>query len=225
MFALLSALGLSGIGLALIFMPGLRAVVFAFLGKLPWQVWAAIAAVALLVGGYVLHGRAVKQAYDIAYAEGKETEKRRWEQAFQTMKLASETWKSNYEGAAKARNDERSARHAEDNRRIAAGADDLRLRGPGRAAAPRCGSITGAGLSAAPSGPEGAPGGGDAPLPELPEPEGLATVPWGRIVEFGESHDRWRSEALTWRSWYLEQQELLKLRKTELPKPDFGHVP
>lgn len=223
MVALLSALGLSGFGLALIFMPGLRAVVFAFLGKLPWQIWVALAAVALLVGGYVWHGRAVKQAYDIAYAEGKETEKRRWEQAFQTMRLASETWKSNYEGAAKALTDERSAQHAEDLRRIAAGADDLRLRGPGRAAAPRCGSIAGARSATATGGSEGTAGGGDAPLPELPEPEGLAIVPWGRLVEFGESHDAWRSEALTWRSWYLGQQELLKLRKTELPKPEFGN--
>jgi hypothetical protein len=223
MIALLSALGLSGVGLALIFMPGLRAVVFAVLGKLPWQVWAGAAALALLVGGCVWHGSAVNAARTAALAEGKEAEKRRWEQAFQTMKLASETWKSNYEAVSQDLANERSARHAEDLRRIAAGADDLRLRGPGRAAAPRCGSIADSGLGTATGGPERPQGGGDDPVAPLPDPEGLAIVPWGRLVEYAEDHDRWRAEALTWRSWYLEQKELLRLRKTKLPQPAFGN--
>lgn len=227
LFTILSSLGLTGLGLALWLVPGLRD----FLRGLPWQVWAAIAALALIAGGLWWHGRAVAAAHDAAFAAGRAHEAARWQGAFATMQQASNQWKTNYETAAAALSTERRLRHAEDLGRIAAAADDLRLRGPGKAAAPACRPIADPGAGTAAGGPVIGAAEPDAPRPGMPAPDGpdqFALVPWGWLVQRAEEHDRLLSEALAWRAHDAEQRALLLDRRAELKrqieeaKPAFG---
>lgn len=84
-------------------------------------------------------------------------------------------------------------KHDEETRRIAAGANDLRVSGPGRARA-TCPS--------APASGHPAPGGtGNAPGPEMPSGDS-ATVPWQWLVSRAESADLNRSEVIAWREWH-----------------------
>jgi len=83
-------------------------------------------------------------------------------------------------------------RHDEEARRIAAGADALRVSGPGRAAA--CPPAT-------PGGHQPPGGAGNAPGPEMP-PGDRAAVPWQWLVARAESADLNRSEVLAWREWH-----------------------
>ncbi len=87
-------------------------------------------------------------------------------------------------------------KNREENARIAADADDLRLRGPGAA---RCAGVTR--LPAAAGGSQSAGRNGDATGPQMP-PADSAAVPWGWLVDRGEEHDLNRAEVLAWRDWY-----------------------
>lgn len=90
-------------------------------------------------------------------------------------------------------------RHDEENRRIAAAADRLRLRGPGKAACPDP-----SGLPAG-TGRHGAAGrSADAAVDRVPDtarPE-LIAMPFAGTVAFGGQHDGFRTEALSWREWH-----------------------
>jgi hypothetical protein len=57
----------------------------------------------------------------------------------------------------------------------------------------------------------------------MPAEDGFAIVPWGWLVTRAQEHDELISEAITWRAWKKEQDELLLQRKRELPDPAFGH--
>jgi hypothetical protein len=88
--------------------------------------------------------------------------------------------------------DEIRKRTDEENRRIAADADGLRLSGPGRARA--C-------APAAPGGRQPASGKPDAAGPEMPSDDSAA-VPWNWLVQRAETNDLNRAEVLAWRDWY-----------------------
>ena len=84
-------------------------------------------------------------------------------------------------------------KHDEEVRRIASGADGLRVSGPGRASA-SCPPATPGGL-----GPSS--GTGNVAGPQVPPGDG-ATVPWGWLVNRAEQADLNRAEVLAWREWH-----------------------
>lgn len=92
-------------------------------------------------------------------------------------------------------------RNREENSRITAAADDLRLRGPGKARA-NC-----PGVPSGPSRRQPADGQANAAGPGVPSGE-FATVPWGWLIERAEKCDLNRAESLAWREWYAKQSEL-----------------
>ena len=188
----------------------------AFLQLIPRWAWIALAVVAVLLAGYWLHGRAVRNAYQTAYAAGRADEKKDWQAAFAKMQEAAAAWRANYEDAATRISTEEGARHDAEIRSNAIRADDLRVHGPGAAACTGPGDR--AGLSTAPGGPDAASGTGDASVAGVPEHPSLAAVPWGRLVDYAESCDANRSEVTAWRAWYPRQVQLLKDYKAKLEK-------
>lgn len=188
----------------------------------PWQVWLAILAAILLVVGYLMHQHAVHSAYRQAYAAGQADERKAWQDSLAKAHNEAVGWKSKYDAASAALNSKIGENHALETRLIAARADDLLVHGPGQAAA----------TCARPGdhpGPAGGAGGHDAtggksndPLAPMPPEQPLAVVPWDDLVRFGRQADDNRNEALTWRTWYEKNAELLRKAKLELPPPDFG---
>lgn len=84
----------------------------------------------------------------------------------------------------------------EENRRIAAAGNDLRVLGPGAAACPRHAS-----LPASPGGHGKAPAVAGAAGPLLPAPDSAA-VPWSWLVDRAEEHDELLAEVKAWRQWH-----------------------
>lgn len=84
------------------------------------------------------------------------------------------------------------------NSRIAGAADDLRLRGPGKAVCP------GNPVDPSGSGKSQQPGrSGNAAVAPVSDAGGqLAALPFSDTVTFGQSHDAYRAEVMTWRQWY-----------------------
>lgn len=189
-----------------------------FLKRVPWQVWAAIGALLLIAGAVWFHQRAVHRLHDAAYAAGQSDEKAAWQAQLAKAQLAAKDWRAKYDAAAKDLSNKIGERNALEARNIAARADDLRLRGPGQAAA-CAGPGNGAGSSAGASGHDASGGPGDAAVAAMPAGEALAIVPWEPLVQFGEQHDLDRAEVLTWREWYAQQAKLLREAKTKLPTP------
>ncbi len=157
-----------------------------FLKAIPREVWIGLAVLALIAGGVIYHKRAVSNARTEGHAAGVKAEGDR---------IAAKA------AVIKAKADKLAAELRSKNdatiRAIAGDADDLRVRGPGKAG---CGSP-----AAASSGrlvPPARPG--DAPLAPLPYPEWneLIGLPFAPTVAFAEQHDLCRAEALNWRQWY-----------------------
>jgi len=188
--------GLAGIGasVALRMSP-----VGAFLKRIPRGVWIALAVAALLGIGVLMHGRAVRKAHDAAYAQGRADEAARIER--KALRIAAKA--TAIAQAVKDRNNET-------NRRIAGDADDLRVRGPGKAAC-----LNPAAPSAGRHQPPSRPG--DDPTGQVPVGNGLANslpelaaVPWPWLVDRAEQCDLNRAEVLSWRENYQLQLEAWK---------------
>lgn len=163
-------------------------------------------------GAVAWHGgkadAAIKSAVDAALTR-RDAE---WQASFDSMKNTAGIWKGRAKAASGKLADERKARHEEDLRRIGALADDLRLRGPGQAAAGACrrpGSDPA--LRAATGGYIAAAAGPDAPGDRMPAQDGrdqFAIVRWDWLVRRGEEFDALLSEATTWRAHDAEQRAL-----------------
>lgn len=159
----------------------------AFLGRVPRQVWIGIGSALLLAGLIWLHQHKAHQAITAAEKRGEDRAYARVEA--KAIKLAKDAAAI----SAKAR-----SLNNETNRRIAADADHLRVRGPGRAAClnpvtPSSGRYV---------APVGKP---DVAGPDLPTADGealLAAVPWPWLVDRAEQCDLNRAEAETWRAWH-----------------------
>ena len=91
-------------------------------------------------------------------------------------------------------------RHDEQDRRIAATARAIGLRGPGAARCP-------ASVPTRPAGPVKAGAVPDVAGPDLP-PADFAAVPWSWLTTRAEQHDILRTEVLTWREWHRLQSEV-----------------
>ena len=173
-------------------MIGLGAAVSAaggFFGKMPRWAWIALAVAVALLAGFLWHQLAAHKAIDAAEKRGEERAYANVEKQARELERKANALNAKITAEMRKRNDE-------ENRRIAAAADDLRLHGPGAA---RCADP--AFLSAG-AGRHDAPGrGSDAPGPPVPSDE-RAAVPWGWLVGRAEQHDLNRAEALAWREWH-----------------------
>jgi hypothetical protein len=157
--------------------------------NVPWQVWAAIALAIALWLGVRWHAHEVKKTwkagYDAAKAEDREAAKN-LEARINALTVEIAT-------------DERKKNDAAVNR-ISADADDLRLRGPGKAACPSLPKPPAATGGLEPS----AVSSRIAPA-ELPPDDGanpLAAVSWSWLVGTGKQCDLELAENVSWRNWY-----------------------
>jgi hypothetical protein len=226
--AILSLLGVGGIGAALIFVPGLAKLLGKLLGSIPPRVVWALLAMAAIFGAVWWHNHAVEAARTEGVKAGRIAANGEWKDAFAKMRGAADDFRRAYEIRGGTITTLLGDRHAQNLADIAAHADDLRLRGPGAAAAcPRSGGDPGlAGRPGAQGGPAPQP---DAPGPGVPPDQQFAIVPWGWLVRRGEEHDSLLDEVKTWRSWHDQQgalhAELIERLRRELPRPEFGNPP
>lgn len=204
----LPLLGVGGIGAALFFVPGLKEAVVGFVKSIPPKAWLAIGAVALLAGGYFYHQRVAHKALSAEYQRGRTDEGKAWQDNLDKEHKEAERWRLKFEAdEAKISNEER-ARNEQNLRDITSRADDQRMRGPGKAAAPACvGQVHNPSVPAAASGSKPASGNPNTGLAGLPPEGGLAIVPWADLVALAERADGWRAEVLTWREDYARQAE------------------
>jgi hypothetical protein len=159
-------------------------------------VWLVIAAIAVVVGAYFLHQhfahKALKTAHDAGYAEGVRDN--------EAAHVAAQ-------GMANARaeqiNSKIRSKSDEEARTVTHTADDLRLRGPGKAVCPGLATAPGAA-----SGHVAAGGPGDAAVGQVLDPERptLIALPFAPTIAFAEQCDLNRSEALSWRESDKQQR-------------------
>jgi hypothetical protein len=161
----------------------------AFFGSIPRWAYIALAIVLAGLTGVLVHQHYAHKA--IAAAEQRGEARAYANVARQAQELASKANALNAGIAAAFKEKNR-----EENARIAAAADTLRLRGPGAA---RCAAV--AGVSASASGSVAAGGKPDAAGPQVP-PDDRAVVPWGWLVGRAEQADLNRAEVVAWRDWY-----------------------
>jgi hypothetical protein len=188
----------------------------ASLARVPRWAWIALAVTLLLVAGAIWHHHKAQAAIDRAVAAAVTARDAQWQKRLEQAHADALAWKGKAEASARTISDLKRKQHDEDLRRIADDAGDLRLRGPGAAAAPGCRPGDHPGLPAAAGGPHqpdraasAAPGALPSTdrVPGLPAAaaDRLALVPWGWLVDVGQGSDDARAEVLTWRSWYAEQ--------------------
>lgn len=190
---------------------------------LPSWLWIAICGAVGLGALTVLHNRHASKQIEAAFNRGWDERDKQYNVAVVKAKAEAQLWKERYEKSAADLTALRSETHAQNLRDIAADADDLRLRGPGAAAAGSCARPGDrAGSATTPGGSESTAGPADAPVAPLPAEQPLAVVPWGDLVRRAEEHDALRDEALTWRTWYLDNAAALAKAKSELPTPNLG---
>ncbi len=162
----------------------------AFLKRIPWQWWLAIAIAIALVIGVAKHGSAIEDlkttsfnaGYAKAVADGKATAERR---AAADAAIANQL----------------RSKVNEQNHIIARAADDLRVRGPGKA---RCANPA---TVPAAAGGRVAPGGAtDGAAARVPDEDWIA-LPYGWTVDQAELADLNRAEVLIWREWHRKLTE------------------
>jgi hypothetical protein len=188
----------------------------ASIAKVPRWAWIALAVVLLLVAGAIWHHHKAQAAIDDAVSAAVTARDAQWQKRLDQAQADALAWKGKAEANARTISDLKRKQHDEDLRRIADDAGDLRLRGPGAAAAPDCRPGDHPGLPAAAGRPEQSGRAGSAAPGALPAANGaaglsgavaerLAIVPWGWLVDVGKGSDDSRAENLTWRSWYADQ--------------------
>lgn len=224
MLTLLSILtggGLIGGIAMLILRPALRTTALGILQSIPPRIWYALAIMALLFGVIWWHGSQV----NAARKEGKQAGRAEVQAELELWKQAARDWKRATDSKSQTISILTGERYNEDLRRNAAVADDLRLRGPGKAAACH-GSRRDTGVAGAAGGPESPAPSPDAPRGPVPAGDGFAVVPWGWLVERAEDHDRLLAESKAWRSWYDGQRRVheaaVAALRAKMPEPEFG---
>jgi hypothetical protein len=170
--------------------------------RIPPKVKLAIAAVLLLAVLFFVARHFYHKAIDKAYHSGVTAERQRTAAELAKAHQAALQRRDRAEQAATTISKEVRTRYDQEARSIAAGADALRVRGPGAA---RCGPVDRAGVPAGSGGRQSPGRGSDDPLAAMPPGEGLAAVPWAELVDRAERGDLNRSEVLAWRDWYDRQ--------------------
>lgn len=173
-----------------------------FLGRIPRAAWIALAVVAILLLGTCVHQKKVKKFGQERYAAGVAYEQARLAKKAAELKAKVDALTGKITTQLKAKHDEKVIV-------INRAADDLRVRGPGKAACP--------GHSSVPRGSSGsvsAGGGGNPATGQVPGGD-RAAVPFGWLVDSAERCDLNRQEVLTWREWYKQQSEAWKKFETD----------
>lgn len=168
--------------------------------RVPSGYWKTLAVLVLLGCAWFGHTRAVSSARS---DERKRTDAE-WQQAFDTMRVANQTWRRLAETRAAAISRDIGERHAQDLRDLADRAAALRLRGPGKAAI-CAGPSSASGPAAASGGRIEAGGTGDASVADVRDGEAMAAVPWADLAEAGARCDANRLEVIAWRENYERQ--------------------
>lgn len=194
MIAYLLGLGGIGFGVALVMMPGLRLAISGIIAAIPPKVWIGLAALAVAGGAVWWVSNQIDGARAEGYAQGGKDREAQWASAFSEMQRKAGIYKAGFEQVSREQAAALWSKTDETLRRNSAAADDLRLRGPGAAAAPVCRSGDGAPDRGAADRPGASRGPGDAPLAPVPDNEALAIVPWLQLTRFAEEHDRTRAE-------------------------------
>lgn len=154
------------------------------LARVPWQVWAVLGLAFVVWRGIDWHKDTVKDAAEAGVRAGHAMATQEFEEA--SRRLVAKT--DAIVAALRKENDEKA-------RTVAASADDLRVRGPGKAACPNP-------SRAAPTGGHYSAGGSaSAPAAEVPAVE-WGAVPWQWLVGQAEVCDLNRNEVLSWREWH-----------------------
>lgn len=200
------------------FAPTFFAQAVAFLKTIPTNVWIALAVVAALVGGYLLHQDKAHAALDAAYKRGRADDDADWRKALANVRAKATRARQQTEAQGATISKDIGDRNAHELQDIRARADDERLHGPGKAAAPACArSVDNPRVPAGTGGPVAASGAADSSVAGLPPAGGLAIVPWNDLVARGAEADGWRAEVIGWRDWYGRQRALNeKARSTPL---------
>jgi hypothetical protein len=173
----------------------------------PWIIGVVLAG-ALLTWHVIHEKRAAKKAVETAYAKGREDERA------EAAKL-SETVTIDMGEAVTPIAEKKRAEHEATLSDIRATADDLRLRGAGKAQCSDPAFSTGAG------GHELASATGGAAVSKVPYPEWstLIAMPVSSAIGIAESHDALLSEVKTWRSWHHDTYDAWEKKRLELSKP------
>lgn len=159
----------------------------AFLGRIPRWAWIALAAAILIGLGIRWHNGQVKAADRAGYARAE----RDIAAKALALKAKIDATTARITAKLKERNDE-------ETRRIAADADDVRLRGPGKASCPRV-----AGIPRPASGHNPPARSAGTALDTLSDAGGsdLIAMPFSGAVALAEQHDRCRADVLSYREW------------------------
>jgi len=169
----------------------------AFLGRVPKQVWLALAVVALIVSGVIWHGHRVHSAINAAEKRGADAEAKRIEVKALALKAKIDALtKSIADIERKANSEKISSSNAR--------ADALLVRGAGKASCPRNA------FAASPaSGPQPPARSGNDPLAGLPDAGGteLIALPFPGAVGAGKVCDANLIDNQSWRSWYAKLVE------------------
>lgn len=168
------------------------------LKRVPGKVWVALAIIAALVAAFFVHqhiaGERLQARYNAGYAQGRLDATK--------AQIAAQ---AKADAAAKAINTTIRKKTDEEDRHIARDADDLRVRGPGKAACP------GVAAPRRPASGHVAVGGApDAAVGQVPGGGGvdLIAVPFADLIDFAEHADRNRAEVNAWRESDRKQGEL-----------------
>jgi len=187
----------------------------------PSWAWKALAIMALLFGVVWWHGSQVNAARE----EGKRAGRAEVQAELDLWKQTARDWKRATDSKSQTISILTGERYNEDLRRNSAFADDLRLRGPGKAAACH-GSRRDTGVAVSTGGYEGSGSAPDAPRDPVPAGDGFAIVPWGWLVQRAEDHDRLLAERNAWRTWYDGQRRAheaaVAALRAKMPEPEFG---
>lgn len=166
--------------------------VWAFVRRIPWWVFAIIAAATL---GFFWHRGEVKQADQRGYDRAMGQVKARAER----IKVAAEKANARLVALQNAINQDERTRYAVESRRIAGAGDDLRRLQPNQPAL--CPASNAAGSGRLSSGPVAPGRSGDvavAPLPGRDWP--VIVLPYQQTIDFAEAADLNRAEVLSCRS-------------------------
>jgi multidrug efflux pump subunit AcrA (membrane-fusion protein) len=176
----------------------------AFFGSVPKWCWIALAGAVALAGGLLWHHSAAVRHDDAVRAQQKAADESAFaKQAAAVARQAASIRKQTEQLLSAISQVERN-RNAQANRATVAAADDLRLRGPGKAS---CGPLDYSGVPASPGGHDATIGKTNAPVAAVPDPQRveLIALPFAGTVNAAEVCDMNRNENATWRDWYARE--------------------
>lgn len=179
----------------------------AAVSRAPWWVWLILGGAILSFVGGCVHQHDVKKFGDERFAAGRKAADADWQKAFDKMHQVAKAWKEqtdekNIQLTQKIREAADASMRAD-----AAGYDNLRLHGSGKASC--SGHVDHPGVAAGAGGHQSTSGGSGTPAAGLP-PEDWAAVPWGWLLGVGQQCDANRTEVLAWRAQHDQLVEAAK---------------